>query len=194
MKILSIEFITSADCLKTCPEFNLPEIAMIGRSNVGKSSFINTITSRKNIARTSNTPGKTRLINLYKVNEKFIIADLPGYGYAKVSKTEQNKWKANLEEYILNRHELKLIIQLIDARHEVQNNDIQMREWLNFHNMNIVTVATKIDTISKNQVMKSVQNISNTLNTKVIAFSSKTGAGKDEILNLLDDLNNKNIH
>lgn len=189
MKILSAEFITSADCLKNCPEFNLPEVAMVGRSNVGKSSFINAITGRKNLARTSNTPGKTRLINLYKINEKLVIADLPGYGYAKVSKTEQQKWKINLESYLLNRKDLKLIVQLIDSRHEVQNNDIQMREWLNFHNLNVITVATKIDTISKNQAVQSVQKIAKTLNTEVIGFSAKTGAGKDQILSLLDDLN-----
>ena len=130
MKISSAEFVTSSDCLKNCPEFNLPEIAMIGRSNVGKSSLINAITSRRNMARTSNTPGKTRLINFYKINDKFILADLPGYGYAKISKSEQEKWKKNLEDYLLNRDSLVAVIQLIDARHPVQNNDLLMRDWL----------------------------------------------------------------
>lgn len=185
MKILTAEYITSSDSLKNCPEFNLPEIAMIGRSNVGKSSFINTITNKKNLARTSNTPGKTRLINFYNINNAIIIADLPGYGYAKLSKTEQQKWKKNLEEYLLKRKSLKTVFQLIDARHEVQNNDIQMREWLEYHTIPIITIAAKIDAVSKNLSAKSVQHISKVFNTEAIAFSAKTLAGKDKILEIL---------
>jgi len=185
MKILTAEFLTSSDCLKNCPIYNLPEVALIGRSNVGKSSFINTLVNRKNLARTSNTPGKTRLINFYKINDNLIIVDLPGYGYAKLSKSEQQKWQKNLEEYLKNRESLKSVIQLIDARHEVQNNDIQMRTWLEHYEIPIITVATKIDTISKNEAAKSVQNISKTLNVEVIPFSAKTGIGKQEILKIL---------
>src|SRR3989339_1997533 len=102
-RITQATFITSSTCLKNCPEFNLPEIALIGRSNVGKSSFINTLTNRRKLAKTSNTPGKTRLINFYNINNQLIIADLPGYGYAKISKTEQEKWKKTLEDYLVNR-------------------------------------------------------------------------------------------
>jgi GTP-binding protein len=188
MKISDAEFITSADCLKNCPEFNLPEIAMIGRSNVGKSSFINTLARRKNLARTSNTPGKTRLINFYKINNELIITDLPGYGYAKISKTEQTKWKKNLEEYILKRNNLKAVIQLIDARHEVQNNDMMMRKWLDMNGISVITAATKIDTLSKNEAFKSVKNIEKTIAASVVGFSSKTGAGKDDILKILDEI------
>lgn len=184
-KIINAKFITSSTCLKECPEFNLPEIALIGRSNVGKSSFINALTNRKKLAHTSNTPGKTRLINFYNINEELIIADLPGYGYAKISKAAQEKWGKILEEYLKERKALKAVIQFIDARHDVQNNDIQMREWLDFHKIRIITLATKIDTISKNEVFRSLQNISKTFDTEVIEFSSKTGAGKDKIIPLL---------
>jgi len=185
MKITKAEFITSSDCLKNCPEFNLPEIAMIGRSNVGKSSFINKLANRTKLARTSNTPGKTRLINFYNFNDALIIADLPGYGYAKISKTEQSKWQKTLEEYILNRKSLKAVVQLIDARHEVQNNDFQMREWLQYNNIQIVTVATKIDTLSKNEITKSISSISKLLNSETIPFSAKSGIGKDEVFKIL---------
>jgi len=188
MKILNAEFITSADCLKNCPDFNLPEVAMVGRSNVGKSSCINALTRRKNLARTSNTPGKTRLINFYKINNDLIITDLPGYGYAKLSKTEQNKWRKNLEEYILKRSSLKAVIHLIDARHDVQNNDIMMRKWLDINGINVITVATKVDTLSKNEAFKSVKNIEKTFAASVIPFSAKTGTGKDDLLKILDEI------
>jgi len=181
-RITQATFITSSTCLKNCPDFNLPEIALIGRSNVGKSSFINTLTNRKKLAKTSNTPGKTRLINFFNINEEIIIADLPGYGYAKISKTEQEKWSKILEEYLKGRKSLKTVIQFIDARHDVQNNDYQMREWLDFHKIPIITLATKTDTLSKNEAFRAIQNISKTLNTEVIEFSSKTGVGKDKIL------------
>ncbi|HBG48262.1 MAG TPA: YihA family ribosome biogenesis GTP-binding protein [Cyanobacteria bacterium UBA9971] len=181
-RITQATFITSSTCLKNCPDFNLPEIALIGRSNVGKSSFINTLTNRKKLAKTSNTPGKTRLINFFNINEELIIADLPGYGYAKISKTEQQKWSKILEEYLKDREPLKAVIQFIDARHDVQNNDYQMREWLDFHKIYIITLATKTDTLSKNEAFRAIQNISKTLNTEVIEFSSKTGIGKDKIL------------
>ena len=122
MKVISAEFLLSCVGLEGCPKLNLPEIAMIGRSNVGKSSFINSLVNRKKLAKTSNTPGKTRLINLYNINNSFIIADLPGYGFAKVSKTEQNLWKKNLEKYLLKRKSLKAVFHLIDIRHDVQKN------------------------------------------------------------------------
>ena len=181
-RIATATFITSSTCLKNCPELNLPEIALIGRSNVGKSSFINTMTNRKKLAKTSNTPGKTRLINFFNINEELIVTDLPGYGYAKISKTEQEKWSKILEEYLLGRNTLKAVIQFIDARHEVQNNDLQMRDWLEFHKLKIITLATKTDTLSKNEAFKSVKNIAETLDTEVIEFSSKAGTGKDKLL------------
>ncbi|MEI7474731.1 MAG: ribosome biogenesis GTP-binding protein YihA/YsxC [bacterium] len=188
MKILTAEFVTSADCLKTCPDFKLPEVAMIGRSNVGKSSFINTLVNRKNLARTSNTPGKTRLINFYNLNNQFMITDLPGYGYAKISKAEQNKWKKSLEEYLIEREPLKFVFQLIDARHEIQANDLQMREWLEYYNMPVITVATKCDYLSRNQAAKSAASIGKILHTPVIMFSAKDKTGKEEALNTIEEL------
>lgn len=187
MKIISAEFMTSSDCLKNCPEYNLPEFAMIGRSNVGKSSFINAVTNRKKLAKTSNTPGKTRLINFYKINEKFILTDLPGYGYAKISTTEQNRWKKTLEEYLLNRESIVSVIQLIDGRHDVQNNDIMMRNWLEYNNLKIITVATKLDTLSKNAAASSVLKIAKKLECDVIGFSAENGLGRDKILSILSD-------
>lgn len=184
-KITKAEFITSSPGLKECPELNLPEFPLIGRSNVGKSSFINTLAGRKALAHTSNTPGKTRLINFYNLNDKIILADLPGYGYAKVSKTEQQKWQTNLEEYLLKRKSIKAVIHLIDSRHEVQNNDIQMREWLEHHNISIITIATKVDTIKKQQQFNSIKHISEVFGTEVIEFSAKTGMGKDKALKVL---------
>lgn len=190
IKITKSEFITSSPTLKDCPDFGLDEVPLIGRSNVGKSSFINGLANRKNLAHTSNTPGKTRLINFYKLNDALIIADLPGYGYAKVSKTEQQKWQKNLEEYLLNRKEIKCVVQLIDARHDVQKNDIQMREWLEHYKFSIITVATKADTIGKNDLNKSISHISKVFNTEVIGFSSKTGMGKDKLLKILFEQSN----
>lgn len=188
MKILTAEFVTSADSLKTCPEFKLPEIAMIGRSNVGKSSFINTLVNRKNLARTSNTPGKTRLINFYNINNKFVITDLPGYGYAKISKTEQAKWKQHLEDYLLNREPLDFVFHLIDCRHEVQANDIQMREWLDYNDIPVITIATKSDQLSKNLAVKSANDMAKMLHAHVIMFSSgKEKKGRDEVLKTIEE-------
>ena len=127
MKITNPQFLKSADCLKNCPPLQVREIALLGRSNVGKSSFINKVCGRKNLAKTSNTPGKTRLMNYFLIDEKFAIVDLPGYGFAKVSKTEQEKWRKELENYLLKRENLAFVIQFIDGRHEVQKNDLQMR-------------------------------------------------------------------
>ena len=126
MIIKKAKFITSAAKLSQCPNFGLPEVALLGRSNVGKSSFINALTNNSKLAKTSNKPGKTRLINLFDFNEEYIVADLPGYGYAQVSREMQNEWQKSLEEYLLNRDSLKLLIQFIDSRHEIQKNDLQM--------------------------------------------------------------------
>ena len=140
MKHLSGTFLISAEKLSQCPEYVLPEFPLLGRSNVGKSSFINALANNKKLAKTSNTPGKTRLINFFNFSDKFTIADLPGYGYAKVSKEVQNRWQKNLEEYLLNREQICSLIQLIDARHDIQKNDLQMREWVEAHNLPIITV------------------------------------------------------
>jgi len=179
MKINSAVFIKSADTLKNCPELSVLEVALLGRSNVGKSSFINKICNRKNLAKTSNTPGKTRLMNYFLIDEKFAIVDLPGYGFAKVSQTEQEKWKKELENYLLNRKNLAAVIQFIDGRHEVQKNDLQMREWLNYHNFNVYTVITKMDYVSKSQNLKVIKNIEKSLGSVAVPFSTKMQINND---------------
>ena len=144
----------------------------MGRSNVGKSSFINALVNNKKLAKTSNTPGKTRLINFFNFSDIFMIADLPGYGYAKVSKEAQAKWQKYLEEYLLNRKQIKSLIQFIDARHEVQKNDYQMREWVSAYNLPIFTVVTKIDYIPRGKVQKVLTDVKKELGGEVLPFSA----------------------
>ena len=187
MKIKTAVFLKSADSLKNCPELNVPEIALLGRSNVGKSSFINKICNRKNLAKTSNTPGKTRLMNYFLINDTFAIVDLPGYGFAKVSKSEQEKWRSELENYLLNRENLVAVVQFIDGRHEVQKNDLQMREWINYHGLNVYTIVTKMDYVSKSKMLKTLNDIEKTLNDKVIPFSTEMSINSD-IDKMFDDI------
>lgn len=172
MKHLNANFIISAEKLSQCPDFVLPEFPLLGRSNVGKSSFINTLANNKKIAKTSNTPGKTRLINFFNFSEKFMIADLPGYGYAKVSKEAQAKWQKYLEEYLLNRKQIKSLIQFVDARHDIQKNDIQMREWVNAYNLPIFTIVTKMDCVPRGKVQKILSDIKKSFGGEVLPFSS----------------------
>ena len=172
MNQLNASFITSAEKLIQCPDFQLPEFPLLGRSNVGKSSFINAIANNKKIAKTSNTPGKTRLINFFNFSDNFIIADLPGYGYAKVSKEAQDKWQKNLEEYLLKREQIKSLIQFIDARHEIQKNDIQMREWVSAYNLPIFTIVTKTDYVPRGKHQKILQNIKKQFGGDVLLFSA----------------------
>lgn len=185
MKQLSAKFIVSAEKLSQCPDFNLPEFPLLGRSNVGKSSFINALANNAKIAKTSNTPGKTRLINFFDFSGKFIISDLPGYGYAKVSKEAQAKWQKYLEEYLLNREQIKSLIQFVDARHEIQKNDYQMREWVEAYNLPIFTVVTKIDYVPKNKVISVVNNIKKEFGGDVFPFSAKDRRYCEDMLDYL---------
>lgn len=188
MKIKSAKFITSAPSLKECPTFNLPEFALIGRSNVGKSSFINVIANHKGLAKTSNKPGKTRLINLFLINNEFVIADLPGYGYASVSDKMQREWQKNLEDYLLNRKEIVSLIQFLDSRHDLQKNDLQMAEWINFNNLPYFGLCVKVDEISKNLIQKTTASFSKQLKTDVFPFSKMTNRYNDAVLNKMDEL------
>ena len=172
MKYLTAQFVISAEKLSQCPDSGVPEFPLLGRSNVGKSSFINALSNNKKLAKTSNTPGKTRLINYFNFSDKFMIADLPGYGYAKVSREAQAKWQKNLEEYLLNRGQIKSLIQLIDARHDIQKNDYQMREWVDAYNLPIITIATKIDYVPKNKVLNVITKIKKEFGGVVLPFSS----------------------
>jgi GTP-binding protein len=187
-KITSAEFVTSAPSLKEAPPWSLPEIVMVGRSNVGKSSLINTLVNRKGLAKTSNTPGKTRLMNFYKINERFAFVDLPGYGYARVSKTMQAQWKKQLTSYMEKRKNLVLVIQLIDSRHGPQESDEQMLAWLNQQNLPVVLVMTKGDKISRTELAKQEQAAVKKLGISpdnILTFSAQTGYGKDALLSCL---------
>lgn len=182
MKIHSAEFIKSAFEQAHWTTDALPEISFLGRSNVGKSSLINSLLQRKGLARTSNTPGRTQSINFFLINEKFYFVDLPGYGYARVSKTMRADWGVMAEEYLAEREELKLCIQLIDARHEPTRLDKQLNEWLIFHKKNHIVVATKADKLSTNNLNKSLKEIKATLRkSKIIAYSSEKGTGRDNV-------------
>ena len=168
----------------------MPEFALLGRSNVGKSTFINTITNQSKLAKTSNTPGKTRLINLFELNfdkGSLVLADLPGYGYAKVSKKEQESWQKNLEEYLLKR-KIVSTIQFIDARHDIQKNDILMQEWLKFNNIPCLNILSKCDYISRNEINKKIAAIEKQFQNKALAFSSKDKMYVEKVLNVMFDL------
>lgn len=182
MKITSAEFIKSAFNESHWVKTGLPEIAFLGRSNVGKSSLINSLLGRKGLARTSNTPGRTQSINFFLINQRFYFADLPGYGYAKVSKTMRADWGKMAEEYLLKRRELVLFIQLIDARHKPTELDLQLYEWLKFHQKKSIIVATKADKLSNNQLNKSLREIEKAMSEgKIIAYSAETGKGRDAV-------------
>ncbi len=182
MKITSAEFIKSAFEQAHWTDDQLPEISFLGRSNVGKSSLINSLLSRKGLARTSNTPGRTQSINFFLINEKFYFVDLPGYGYAKVSKTMRADWGVMAEEYLSERDELKLSIQLIDSRHEPTKLDKQLNEWLIFNQKKHIVVATKADKLSTNNLNKSMKVIKTVFRkSRIIAYSSEKGLGKDAV-------------
>lgn len=171
VKIMNGTFIISAEKLSQCPDTKLPEFPLLGRSNVGKSSFINGLANNKKLAKTSNTPGKTRLINFFNFSDKFMLADLPGYGYAKVSREAQNKWQKYLEEYLLKREQIKSLIQLIDGRHDIQKNDYQMREWVMAYNLPIFTVVTKMDYVPRGKQLNVIKNIEKEFGGVVLPYS-----------------------
>ncbi|HTH51243.1 MAG TPA: ribosome biogenesis GTP-binding protein YihA/YsxC, partial [Pyrinomonadaceae bacterium] len=162
MKITSAEFIKSAFERSHWLSDGRPEVAFLGRSNVGKSSLINSLLLRKGLARTSNTPGRTQSINFFLINDAFYFADLPGYGYAKVSKSMRADWGKMAEEYLFERDELRLSIELVDARHAPSKLDQQLNEWLIHHDKPHVVVATKADKLSRNELQKSLKVIRQT--------------------------------
>jgi GTP-binding protein len=182
MKITSTEFVKSAFEESHWTADGLPEIAFLGRSNVGKSSLLNSLLGRKGLARTSNTPGRTQSINFFLVNDAFYFVDLPGYGYAKVSKTMRRDWGKMAENYLAKRRELMLFIQLVDSRHKPTELDQNLYEWLLFHGKRSIVVATKADKLSSNQLPKNIKVIENALPAaKVITFSARTGKGRDAV-------------
>lgn len=184
MKVNTAEIIISAVGPKQYPQDALPEIALAGRSNVGKSSFINKMLNRKSLARTSSKPGKTQTLNFFKINNEFYFVDVPGYGFARVSKTEKEKWGKMIEEYFIDRQPLRAVVQLVDLRHPPTRDDKDMYDFLKYHGIPTVIVATKADKISKGQWQKHMKVVKETLGIhpgdSVILFSSETGQGKDE--------------
>ena len=182
MKIVSAEFVKSAFERGHWVTDGLPEVAFLGRSNVGKSSLLNSLLQRKALARTSNTPGRTQSINYFLVNERLYFVDLPGYGYAKVSKSKRADWGTMAEEYLSERRELALCIQLIDSRHKPTELDLQLHEWLRFNNRNHIIVATKADKLTNNQLQKQLREIEKELTeSKILSYSASTGKGKDAL-------------
>ncbi len=192
MKITSSEFIISAMRISQYPTDNLPEFMLVGRSNVGKSSFINTITGNKKMARVSNTPGKTRNLNFYLLNNSFYLVDVPGYGYASVSKKEQRKFGLMIEEYLENRPNLTRTFMLVDLRHKPSDDDVLMYKYLKYFNLPVTVVATKADKVSKNKREKAKSVILKTLqleeNDNLVLLSNTTREGKEKILKQIEDL------
>lgn len=185
LKYMQAKFLISAEKLSQCPDYTLPEFPLLGRSNVGKSSFINALTNNKKLAKTSNTPGKTRLINFFNFSDRFMIADLPGYGYAKVSKEAQNRWQKYLEEYLLERKQIKSLIQLIDGRHEIQKNDFQMREWVEAYKLPILTVVTKMDYVPRSKTLNVINYIKKEFGGDVLPFSAVDNRYNEKIIETL---------
>ncbi|MBN6186564.1 YihA family ribosome biogenesis GTP-binding protein [Aneurinibacillus sp. BA2021] len=184
MKVTQAEFIISAVSPKQYPKGSLPELALAGRSNVGKSSFINKMINRKNLARTSSKPGKTQTLNYYLINQDLYFVDLPGYGYAKVSKAEKAKWGPMMEEYLQARPQLKAVLHVIDVRHQPTKDDQGMFEYLKHYGIPVIVIATKADKIPRGKWQKHMKDIRTSLGMEkddtIILFSAETGQGKDE--------------
>lgn len=183
MQVHKAEIVISAVSPEQYPKTKLPEIALAGRSNVGKSSFINTLINRKSLARTSGKPGKTQTLNFYLIEDALHFVDVPGYGYAKVSKSERAKWGQMIETYLTQREQLKAVVSLVDMRHDPTEDDIQMYEFLKYYQIPVIVVATKSDKIKRGQWNKHESVIKKKLNfdptDDFIIFSSETKEGKE---------------
>lgn len=190
MIIKNLNLETVCGITSVLPDNLFPEIAFSGKSNVGKSSLINALMNRKSYARISQTPGKTQTINFYNINEELYLVDLPGYGYAKVSPKEKEKWGKLIERYLHNSKQLKVVFLLIDIRHEPSANDKMMYDWIVSQGFNPVIIATKLDKLKRSQVEKHIKMVKQGLElvkgTKVIPFSSVTKQGRDEIWELVE--------
>ena len=185
MQIKNLKMDISAVSAQQYPTDNLAEIALLGRSNVGKSSLINTLVQRKKFARTSSTPGKTQTLNFYQVNEAFYLVDVPGYGYARVSKQQRAQFGQMIEEYLTTRSVLQGVIILVDGRHEPTADDVSMYQFVRYYQLPALIVATKMDKVKKNQWNKTVQTVTNTLNLnstdQLQLFSAFNKSGQSEV-------------
>ena len=192
MVIKNVSLETVIGVTSKIPENNMMEIAFAGKSNVGKSSLINALMNRKSLARTSAQPGKTQTINFYNVNNELYFVDLPGYGYAKVSKEEKEKWGKMIEKYLHQSKVLKAVFLLIDIRHDPSANDKQMYDWILSNGFHPIVIATKADKINRSQLQKQIKAVRQGLavdqDTIVIPFSAQTKQGRDEIYELIDKM------
>lgn len=190
MKIKTVELVISAVRRSQYPEDKKPEFLLVGRSNVGKSSFINTLINRKNYARISSKPGKTQTLNFYKVNEEFYFVDVPGYGYARVSKDMQKKFGMMIEEYLKSRTNLKHVFMLIDFRHKPSEDDLLMYNFLKFYELPVTVVATKVDKVGNSLIHKQRQMILDSLDLvlgdEFVTFSSVSKKGRDDIYDRIE--------
>lgn len=195
MIIKSTRFTGSYTDYKKCPETSAPEYGFIGRSNVGKSSLINMLVNNKNLAKTSGKPGKTRTINHFFINDAWYLVDLPGYGYAGVSKEERKKWETFIHDYILNRENLMCLFVLIDARHDPQKNDLEFIKWLGISQIPFVLVFTKADKVSGSKLKKNIQAFKNQMlkdweeTPPVFVTSAVKNEGRDAVLDYIEAVN-----
>lgn len=192
MNFRKAEFITSAPSINECPEESLPEFCFAGRSNVGKSTLINKITNQKKLARTSNTPGKTQQMNYYRIDDAVYLVDLPGFGFAKVPKKERDRWGKDIKQYLLQRESLKLILHLVDSRHNPTGLDQEFFYWMASKQKPFAVLLTKADKISKNKLTQAEKKIGDILSkmnieVPVIPCSGDTGKGVQEIQSLITE-------
>ena len=191
MMIKKAKFLLSQSRFESFPQQGMPEIAMAGKSNVGKSSLINSLTRHSKLARTSSEPGKTRLINYYAINEDFLLVDLPGYGFARAPKSEQEKWAQMIEGYLTGSQQLKHVFHLVDIRHAPTREDQMMTEYLRHYDIPFTVIATKADKISRGARQKQLAPICRALMVQpweVICWSSEDGTGREQVQTLLDDI------
>ncbi|MFO8029676.1 MAG: ribosome biogenesis GTP-binding protein YihA/YsxC [Cyclonatronaceae bacterium] len=197
MRIQKAEYLLSAPDLSVCPTDGKPEICFAGRSNVGKSSVINALTRRKKLAHTSNSPGKTRSLNYYQIDDQWYLVDMPGYGYAKISKKEQARWGREMKRYLLERQVLKLVVLLVDIRHKPSALDEEFIYWLGKHRIPFCIVLNKADKISKNRAVQRQSTLADILGdmnieVPVFAVSAVNPVSLDELSRLLDDFIREN--
>ena len=190
VKIVSAEFVTSAGKASECPPGSRVEIAVSGRSNVGKSSLMNTLFRRKNLVKVSSTPGKTQRLNYFLVNDGFHVVDLPGYGFAQAPESVRDQWRRMMQEYLRTRQQLAAVIQLVDSRHEPSREDLEMVKWLVTEQLPFCLVASKIDKLSQTKRPPALRAITNALGLPatqpLVPYSSETGEGRTELLAWMD--------